>query len=133
MKFFFFSHLLMCVWDFLHVANFNRGFSHLKFHSRVEKELFKSKNAKYSQIISRKDIDEDVNMQEARLQGNVIQNNYRNGTLSVSIQKTAHQNKTDKTKSRKVNLVRGDQSDGSRKLLSRYSINKNLCEKRKLN
>lgn len=118
------------VWNFLHVANCNWDFSYFKFHSRVEKELFKSKNAKYSLVISRRDIDDNVNMHQANwLQGNVIQTNHLNGIFTTSIQKTTNHIKIDKTKTRKVNVLRVNQLTGSRKLLSRYSINKNLFAK----
>lgn len=89
-------------------ARLNQGLN-FEFHYRVEKELFKSKNAKYSQVISKKDSEHVGMHQEFIAQGDDNHNNK---------QHERNQNKIDKD-DRKMNLLKSHKSDESKKLLTR--------------
>lgn len=96
-----------------------------KFYYRLETELFKSKNTKYSQVISRKDVyvDSHPNINQAD-NGEVRTDNvYQKSSIDLkSPQMSPTRNKTNASKNvskgRKVNLL-AHRDDKSNKLISR--------------
>ncbi|XP_055299752.1 uncharacterized protein LOC129567151 isoform X2 [Sitodiplosis mosellana] len=85
----------------------------------VEKELFKSKNTKYSQIISTKDVDVHVNLNEK----SETDTNQPINESMMRMQKSQIRDKLNKCqpKEKRINLFPPHKTLGSKKLLSRIS------------
>ena len=96
---------------------FNKINKSLNSIRRVETELYKSKNTKYSQIISTKDADERLSVTEKSEKGI----NHPDADLTMQLQKSQIRDKLSKSqpKEKRENLFPPKKALGSKKLLSR--------------
>lgn len=83
----------------------------------MEKELYKSKNTKYSQIISTKDADERLSTEKSE---KTI--NYHDADLTMRLHRSQIRDKLSKSqpKAKRENLFPPKKAFGSKKLLSRW-------------